>query len=279
MPFLLQHPEFLQSDSLQADSISFSPLFVPEGDAVADSIPLLSADSAVGVPADPVPYTTRHDGVILGALFCLFVAGLLVYVHAGAFLARQAKSFFRSGQERVTVVPDLPSELRFGRLAWLTVVVECGLLAYFYYKEVSQVQTLWFSRYVTLGLLIVLFGVYFTLKQGLMRFVNWVFFDGKKIEQWNKSQLALAALESLLLLPAVATAPFVDIPLPEGLIFVLIAVIFVKILSFYKTYIIFFRRFGALLQIFLYFCALELIPLSVLYGFLVFVRRFLQINF
>ena len=50
-------------------------------------------------------------------------------------------------------------------------------------------------------------------------------------------------------------------------------------MSFYKTYIIFFRRFGAVLQIILYFCALEMIPLAALGGILVLIRDYLQINF
>lgn len=233
----------------------------------------------MGMEADPVPYATRHDALILGALFTLFVLYLVVFVQARAFLLRQAKAFFRSGAELVTNVPDLPSELRTAPLAWLALVVECGMLTFFYFKEVAQVQTLVFSRYVVFAALTALFGVYFIAKGTLHRFVNWVFFDGKKIGQWNKAQLALAALESLLLLPLVVTVPFVDIPLPEGLFYVLFVVLFVKILSFYKTYVIFFRRFGAVLQIFLYFCALELIPLAALGGFLVFVRDYLQINF
>ncbi len=269
----------IPADTLPTDSIPFSPVILHERDAAADSIPLLSAKADMGMEADPIPYATRHDGLILGALFVLFILYLVVYVHARSFLVRQAKSFFRAGAERVTVVPDLPSELRSVRLSWLALVIECGLLAFFYFKEVAQVQTLIFSRYAVFALLTLLFIIYFIAKNALLRFVNWVFFDGKKIEQWSKAQLALVALESVLLLPLVITSPFVDIPLQEGLIYVLIVVFFVKIMSFYKTYIIFFRRFGAVLQIILYFCALEMIPLAALGGILVLIRDYLQINF
>ena len=52
-----------------------------------------------------------------------------------------------------------------------------------------------------------------------------------------------------------------------------------KILSFYKTYLIFFRKKGPFLQIFLYFCALEIVPLFALWGVLTIVANYLKINF
>ena len=279
MPPLIIPNDTLQTTGLGADSIPFAADFLHERDAAADSITMLSAGGGMGVEADPVPYTTQHDGLILGTLFVLFVLYLVAYVNAAGFLVRQAKMFFRTDSERVAKVPDLPSELRSARLAWLALVVECGLLAFFYYKEVARVQTFVFSRYAVLGLLVLLFIGYFVAKRSLHHFVNWVFFDGKKIEQWNRAQLALAALQSVLILPLVVTAPFADIPLAESLIYILIVVFFIKIMSFYKTYIIFFRRFGAVLQISLYFCALELIPLAALGGLMVSIRDYLQINF
>ena len=261
------------------DSVTFSPVLLPENTSAADSIPLLSAATPVGVSADPVPYSTRNDGILLGVLFGLFLLWLIVEVRAGAFFLRHGKTFFRKNSDRVSGAPDLPSELRYGRLAWLALVVELGLLTFFYFDAVARVETFTLSRHVILGLLIVLFAVYYLLKGAMQRFVNWVFFDGKKIEQWNTSQLLLAAVGAILLLPLAFMYPFVNIPPFVVLYYVLFVIIFVKLLSFYKTYLIFFRRFGAFLQIFLYFCALELIPLAVLLGCLVIIRDYLQINF
>ena len=52
-----------------------------------------------------------------------------------------------------------------------------------------------------------------------------------------------------------------------------------KLLSFYKTYLIFFKQNGNFLQNILYFCALETMPLIGLWGFLVMISSFLKINF
>lgn len=50
-------------------------------------------------------------------------------------------------------------------------------------------------------------------------------------------------------------------------------------LSFYKCYAIFFKRSGASLQIFLYFCALEVMPALALWGVLMITDNYLIKNF
>lgn len=55
--------------------------------------------------------------------------------------------------------------------------------------------------------------------------------------------------------------------LTKTIIYYVLAVVFlVKLLSFYKCYVIFFRQNGIFLQIILYFCALEIVPLATLWG-------------
>ena len=53
----------------------------------------------------------------------------------------------------------------------------------------------------------------------------------------------------------------------------------VKLLLFYKCFIIFFKRLGSFLQFFLYFCALEVVPLALLWGGMLLMSRFLIYNY
>ena len=61
--------------------------------------------------------------------------------------------------------------------------------------------------------------------------------------------------------------------------YVIFAVIIVKMMTIYKCYIIFFRRNVVHLQIILYFCTLEMIPLLAFWGVLVITANYLKINF
>ena len=109
--------------------------------------------------------------------------------------------------------------------------------------------------------------------------VGSVFFESKKIEQWSKSFLFLIAGEGLLLFPLVMLLSYFDISIRSAVIYTLIVVIFVKILTFYKTYLIFFQKKGLILQNFLYLCALEIVPLLILWGALLLINSFLKVNF
>jgi len=53
----------------------------------------------------------------------------------------------------------------------------------------------------------------------------------------------------------------------------------VKILTFYKSYIIFFKQKRYFLQIILYFCALEIVPLFALWGGLLSIVDLFKIKF
>ena len=94
-----------------------------------------------------------------------------------------------------------------------------------------------------------------------------------------KAYLFLFSCEGVLLFPVVMLLTYFNLSLDAAIIYALIVVGLVKILSFYKSYIIFFRGNGSFLQIFLYFCALEAVPFSSLCGGLVLMSHYLKINF
>ena len=75
-------------------------------------------------------------------------------------------------------------------------------------------------------------------------------------------------LQPFLFFPAVLLLSYFGLPITETAIYAFIVVILAKLLSFYKAYIIFFKRTVSIVQSFLYFCALEIMPLGILMGVL-----------
>lgn len=122
-------------------------------------------------------------------------------------------------------------------------------------------------------------GGYFLMKAILYCISGWVFFDKKKNVQWLKAYLFLISCEGVALFPMVMLLSYFDLSLQVAVIYTLVVLGIVKILSFYKTYLIFFKRNGVFLQIFLYFCALEVVPLFALWGGLILISHYLKINF
>ena len=72
---------------------------------------------------------------------------------------------------------------------------------------------------------------------------------------------------------------YFDLSVQNAVAYVAFVTVLVKISLFYKSFILFFRQKVFFLQIILYFCALEIMPLLSLWGVLVQIVEQLKINF
>ena len=72
---------------------------------------------------------------------------------------------------------------------------------------------------------------------------------------------------------------YFKMPVQTTLVCTFLVIALFKLLSLYKSYIIFFRHRGGFLQNFLYFCTLELAPLAALIGSLTMIANCLKVNF
>ena len=120
---------------------------------------------------------------------------------------------------------------------------------------------------------------YYILKSAIYAIVNSVFFERKKNVQWQKTLLFLISMEGVMIFPAVMVRSYFDIPIQSITIYSLIVVVFVKLLTFYKSYAIFFRQIHPFFQIILYFCALEAVPMAAFWGAVAITGNYLNINF
>ena len=135
------------------------------------------------------------------------------------------------------------------------------------------------SQYTLITIFLGITVGYFLLKVALYSFVNQVFFDSKRNQQWIKALLFIISIEGVLFFPALVFGAYFELDINKVITYVIIAVVIVKLLTIYKCYIIFFRRNVVHLQIILYFCTLEMIPLLAFWGVLVITANYLKINF
>ncbi len=242
-------------------------------------LPLRKWATGMRRDADPAPYRVGADSYVSLVVVASLVVALLALAASWKFVVRQGKNFFYRENERTTTVPDTSRELRAqGVLVAFTGVI---LAVFCFHFSLSWPEGEYFvsSRYWLFAVYILMIFAYLLLKTGLYQFVNWVFFDSKKNEQWNKAVLFITAMEGVVLTPFILLSVYGEMRLLPALICIGMVVLLAKILAFYKCYLIFFRQFGAFLQIFLYFCALELIPLAGLVGILETFNKNLIINF
>ena len=232
-----------------------------------------------GIAGDPVPYSISGDNMITGLLIGCFILAMIAFARSRRFISRQAKNFFYVQKSGTTTVSETTSEVRF---QLFLILQTCLLFAiiYFLYTCVYVTDTFVLSsQYQMIAIYFSIFAAYFAFKSVLYWFVNWVFFDKKKNGQWSRVQSFVISMEGVALFPIVMLQTYFDLSMKSALIYSLIVVILVKLLSFYKCYIIFFRRISVFLQIILYFCALEVIPLFALWGIMKMTGNYLEINF
>ena len=109
--------------------------------------------------------------------------------------------------------------------------------------------------------------------------VNPVFFDKTENKKFLTSLLLITSIEGVLVFPILLLLAFFHFSVIYAIWYCAIAVILVKILTFYKSYVIFFRQKRFFLQIFLYLCALEIVPLFALWGELLTIVDLFKIKF
>lgn len=231
-----------------------------------------------GVPGDPVPYTLAGDNLITAALLACFVFGAIAMANSRHFVARQIKEFFRTPRTGTTTTTETAAEVWFQLLLGVQTCLLFGIV-YFFFSRTFLGDTFTISQYSIIGIDAALFAAFFLVKAFLYLTTGWVFFDAKKTRQWIKSFLFLTAMEGLLLYPATLLLTYFHLSIQAVAIYALFLIVLVEILTLYKTFIIFFKRMSAFLQIFLYFCALEIIPLLAVAGALAMIGSELKINF
>lgn len=111
------------------------------------------------------------------------------------------------------------------------------------------------------------FTVYTLTYYILTKFVNWVFFDDKKKLQWSVFFSRAKYWEAILLWLCFMMLSLGALPMYIAIILSAIFLIFAKLWFFQKTRKVFFPNFLASIHFFTYLCALEIVPILILYGF------------
>lgn len=232
-----------------------------------------------GVTADPVPYTLRNDNVVTALLLICFVIAMISYARSRKFMARQAKNFFQMRSRHSTFITETAGEIHFQLFLVAQTCLLISIMVFFYTLQyVADTFTLP-SPYALLAIYFFTALGYFILKTILYSIVNTVFFGFKENKQWLKSQLFLIGMEGIMCFPTVLPVVYFELPLQTVVIYSGALVVVVKLLTLYKSYVTFFRRIEQVLQIILYFCALEIVPLAIFLGFLVWINDSLKINY
>ena len=218
-----------------------------------------------GVAGDPVPEILSNDDVITCLLILCFLFIAFTLSRISGFIGRQLKDFFYP-QRNDRDITETGNEVKFQfAFVGLTCLVY-GLLYYLYATSyVADTFTLT-SDYAILGIFVGVFIVYFFLRFVIYHGVNNLFFSNRENRKFLTTLLFLTAMEGAILFPILLLLTYLHFSPVYAAIYVVIVLFLVKLLTFYRSYIIFFKQKRVFLQNILYFCALEMVPLVTLWG-------------
>ena len=232
-----------------------------------------------GIAGDPVPYTVRGDSTITALLLVCFIVAMIAFANTRRFIGRQARHFFREPRSGAAELSETTSEFRSQFFFMLLTCLLLSLISFLYTLERVADTFVLSSQYQLLGIFFGIFVAYFAIRMLVYWIVNSVFFGARASARWLKLLLFLTSAEGFALFPSVMLQAYFDMSVRNTVAYTALVIILVKILLFYKSFVMFFKQKNFFLQIILYFCALEIMPLLSLVGVLVKVVDYLKINF
>ena len=226
---------------------------------------------------DPVPYTLNRDNTLAGVLLACFIIAMLSFSASRSFIVNQLQTFFKESRRKRAIAENEPK----GKVMPLLMLQTSLLLSVIFFIAWSRISGDTYeagTQLIKIGIYFGEFIVYFVLKRLFYSIIDWTFFEREQNHTWAKVWLFLSTIEGVLLFPLVLLLVYFHLSFHIALIYSVIVVFSVKILQLYKSYAIFFSRKSASLQIILYFCTLEIIPLILLWGVLELTGNYLNIN-
>lgn len=202
-----------------------------------------------------IPYSLLNDSLVMFMIVVCSALMLLAFSRVGSYLLSEVRS--------IMYVKDYDSffrtniEINYLSILNILTIIVISLLISFYRKE-------GFTWTCLGGVTLYFFG-----KHILYNLVNWAFFDSSKRRNWNHIFMLMTIFEGITCFPFVLIYTFLGLPMKIIIICVAVVIILVKIVTIFKAFGLFFGSNNGFLQLILYFCTLEIIPVLILYGNLV----------
>lgn len=232
-----------------------------------------------GIAGDPIPYLVRNDNIFTGFLLLCFILATVSFTRTRAFVVRQLKSLVYLNHHGDADVYETGSELWFQFFLLLMSAILMAISIYFYVNAFVAQTFIVDNEYVLIGIFALTVLAYFLVKGLVYSLVNHVFFNGKKNRQFLSTMLFVTSIEGVAMYPIVLLQVYFEFPVQAALYCLVFILIICKIVTFYKCWAIFFRQNAVFLQIFLYFCALEIVPMLTLWGSLVQIVNQVKVNY
>lgn len=218
---------------------------------------------------EKVKYNPRgDDGIAIILLLSFFISAVLIGKNKKGIVQR-IRDFFLNKERSSLFSQGLASQSALIVYFSIQTALLLGVffLNFFYDLHINFIDDN--NSLIILGIYTLIIGIYLLLKQVIYRFIAWMFFDSKQHELWLISYNTLLAFFSFILYPSLLFIIYFDLEFNYVILLGLSLFFIMKLLMFYKWINLFLNDIYGLLRLFLYFCALEILPCLIVYQGLV----------
>lgn len=217
----------------------------------------------------PIPtLITRNNSVVLLLLLALMVSTILFTRNRKVLLHKANKLMSSSSrslsQANISIYPTGILKLFIPILALLIGVSGFALISGLNNDSLTK-----YTTYQSIGFISLLTLLYFLLKFMLYKFLGWVFWTKKESSSWASFYSSLLYITALISSPLLFLLLFINLTLTQLIIIQLCLLGVIKMTQLYRLLTLFSTDIYGLLRLFLYFCALEIIPLLLIYKSLI----------
>lgn len=203
-----------------------------------------------------------NDTNTAGLLLFAFIILSVIFSKGRYLIAYRIKDFFDSKRKYSNeYVNPNTSDARNNFALCSVLSLSLSMVAYHYLRD-NFSSSLW-NPYLPFVLIIgcfLCFLAWIYLKGTIYYFLNWIFFDRESNKKWMSSYFLINSLSSFAVFPISLLAIFGNIPLKYTLLSLLFVLVLAKFLLFFKVLNNFKVKNTEYLLIFLYFCAVEIVP-------------------
>lgn len=227
---------------------------------------------------EQIPYFIGNDNVILTLYILSLLAGAYTLMRDGSSIVERIKSmFYYSGQStpynnRTGISKTGSFTLYTNTILYATIITFAHLQESIPAEERGNI-----TLFVAIALVFIIF---LAIKYIIYEIINRILFSEKQAGEWSLSYFFTIKISCILLLP-LATAPILLPTLSNTIVWgylIVIGTIYTIMLSLRCFNIIFTETFY-FLDIFLYLCEIELLPLILLWHAIENTNLFLMIKF
>lgn len=231
-----------------------------------------------GVAGTPKPYNPVNDDLVVSVLLAMVLISIMTLSYSKHFITTHMGHFFSRFNPESSIMQETKGEIYSQLLFAVQTGTLLAITAYFFsLQNVADVYMV--SNLQLLGIFLLAMVIYYLLLQLIYVWVEWTFFDRKRNFAAIQSRLIIMDIEGLLLLPVVAMHCFFGLNINTFISLVLGIVVFCKILSFLKEYVLMGTQRGALLFTATYSLALDFIPFALLVGTVVALGELLKVTY